>query len=151
MEVRIVPTRLEDIDDIMILEELSFTIPWSKKAFIEEVTRNKFAVYYSAIADGKVIGYAGMWKIIDEGHITNIAVHPSYRRRHVGSLLLEKLMEACRENDITSMTLECRESNTAARRLYEKHGFRVEGRRRGYYSDNDEDALVFWYKSEKSG
>ncbi len=151
MEVRIVPTRPEDIEEIMVLEHLCFTIPWTKRAFIEEVTRNKFAVYYSAVADGKVIGYAGMWKIVDEGHITNIAVHPSYRRRHVASALLEKLMEVCRENDITSMTLECRESNAAAHSLYRKHGFKVEGRRKRYYADNDEDALVFWYKSPESG
>lgn len=145
LEVTIASTTIDDIDQIMILEKLCFTIPWSRKAFIEELTRNRFAVYYSAIIDGMVIGYAGMWKIIDEGHITNIAVHPGYRRNHIASALLEKIIESCQNSSLTAITLEVRESNLPARSLYEKYGFKVEGRRKRYYADNNEDALIMWY------
>ncbi|MDD4493995.1 MAG: ribosomal protein S18-alanine N-acetyltransferase [Eubacteriales bacterium] len=145
LEVTISPTTIAHIDQIMILENLCFTIPWSKRAFIEELTRNKFAEYHSAIVDGKVVGYVGMWKVIDEGHITNIAVHPGYRRNHIASALLEKIIESCQNSGLTAITLEVRESNIPARSLYEKYGFKVEGRRKRYYSDNDEDALIMWY------
>jgi ribosomal-protein-alanine N-acetyltransferase len=147
LEVTIAPTTIDHIDQIMILEKMCFTIPWSQNAFLEELTRNKFAVYYSAIVDGMVVGYAGMWRVINEGHITNIAVHPDYRRNHIASALLEKIIECCKENNIDNVTLEVREGNIPARSLYEKFGFKVEGRRKKYYADNNEDALVMWYRN----
>ncbi len=90
-------TTLEHIDDILIIEKASFTTPWSRNAFIHEIKDNKFAIYISALVNNKVVGYAGMWQIFDEGHITNIAVHPDFRKNGIGSKLLEKLIEISRE------------------------------------------------------
>jgi ribosomal-protein-alanine N-acetyltransferase len=142
--VKIIPTIVEHIDDIMVVEKLSFSIPWSREAFFEEVTGNKFALYLSAVLDGKVIGYAGMWGVLDEGHITNIAVHPEFRGKGVGSLLLQGLIDMAGAKDISSMTLEVRRGNEAAQGLYTKFGFEVKGIRKGYYADNGEDALIMW-------
>lgn len=136
----------EYIDDIMVVENLSFSVPWSKGAFLEEIENNKFARYIVAKVDGKAVGYAGMWKVIDEGHITNIAVHPEFRHAGIGSLLMENLIGIARKEGITSMTLEVRKSNIAAQRLYFKYGFAIRGLRKGYYSDNGEDALILWKK-----
>ena len=136
----------EYIDDIMVVENLSFSVPWSKGAFLEEIENNKFARYIVAKVDGKAVGYAGMWKVIDEGHITNIAVHPEFRHAGIGSLLMENLIGIARKEGITSMTLEVRKSNIAAQRLYFKYGFTIGGLRKGYYSDNGEDALILWKK-----
>lgn len=134
----------EHIDDIMMVERLSFTIPWSKNAFIQELTENKFSLYISALLDGNAVGYAGMWKIFDEGHITNIAVHPEFRKIGIGSRLLEKLINISREMKIEKLTLEVRKSNVAAKNLYLKYGFKEEGIRKNYYADNGEDAIIMW-------
>jgi len=99
-DVEISYMTLEDIDDVMVVEKLSFTIPWSKNALIEEVLNNRMAIYITAKVNGKAIGYAGMWKIFDEGHITNIAVHPEYRQNGIGSRLVEKLVDIAKERGI---------------------------------------------------
>lgn len=143
-KVEIITTVPEHLDGIMAVEKLSFKIPWSRESFIEEITRNKFAIYISAVLDGMVIGYAGMWGVLDEGHITNIAVHPEFRNMGVGSLLLQGLIDRARERDISCMTLEVRKNNETAQRLYRKFGFEVKGIRKGYYADNGEDALIMW-------
>jgi len=142
--IEIVNTKLDHIDDIIAIENLSFSIPWSKKTFWDELKNNEFAIYLSAKVEDKVVGYAGMWKIVDEGHITNIAVHPKYRQMGVGSKLLEALMKRANTEGITKMTLEVRRNNKAARHLYEKYGFTVYGIRKEYYADNGEDALIMW-------
>ncbi|OPZ93204.1 MAG: ribosomal-protein-alanine N-acetyltransferase [Firmicutes bacterium ADurb.Bin419] len=135
---------LNDIDDVMVVEKLSFSIPWSKQAFIEEVTNNKFARYIIAKVDGKTVGYAGLWKVFDEGHITNVAVHPEYRRSGVGYTLVKGLIELSIKENIEKLTLEVRRSNIAAQNLYAKFGFRSEGFRKEYYADNKEDAIIMW-------
>jgi len=135
---------VEHIDGVMIVENLSFGIPWSKNAFTEEVTNNKFARYIIAKVDGEVVGYAGLWKVFDEGHITNIAVHPEYRKCGIGSRLLEEMINLSKEEEIIKLTLEVRKSNIAAQRLYGKYGFIVSGMRKAYYSDNNEDSLIMW-------
>ena len=144
LNVEVVKMLPEHIDDIMVVEKLSFKIPWSRDAFVQETTVNQFARYFSAVADGKVVGYAGMWKVCDEGHITNIAVHPEYRGNGIGSLLLEYLIKLAQAEGVASMTLEVRRSNFAAQALYNKYGFKVSGLRKGYYSDNGEDAIIMW-------
>jgi ribosomal-protein-alanine N-acetyltransferase len=136
------------IDEVMIVEHLCFTIPWSKESFLEEITNNKFALYYVAKVNGKVYGYAGMWNIYSEGHITNIAVHPEFQSNKIGSLLLNYLINEADILNIESMTLEVRRSNTAALGLYSKYGFMVEGFRKGYYADNGEDALIMWRRKQ---
>ncbi len=144
MQIEIVKTCAEHIDDILVVEKLSFKTPWSKESFIEEIKRNKFAVYFSAKAGESVVGYAGMWVVCKEGHITNVAVHPEFRRIGVGSRLMEALITAARNLNIGSMTLEVRKSNITAQALYRKYGFIEKGIRRSYYSDNDEDAVIMW-------
>jgi ribosomal-protein-alanine N-acetyltransferase len=135
---------LEDIDAVMVVENLSFSIPWSKQAFIEEVTNNKFARYIIAKVNGETVGYAGLWKVCDEGHITNVAVHPEFRRSGVGFMLVKSLIDMAKEEAIERMTLEVRRSNTTAQNLYAKFGFKVEGYRKAYYADNKEDAIIMW-------
>jgi len=143
-DVVIKETALNHIDDIMMVERLSFTIPWSRESFIHELKDNKFSRYISALVNGKVVGYAGMWIIFDEGHITNIAVHPEFRKNGIGSRLLEKLIDISQENGVEKLTLEVRRSNTAAKNLYYKYGFKEEGIRKCYYADNGEDAIIMW-------
>ncbi len=136
--------RPDDVDDVLIVEKLSFTIPWSRNAFVEEVTNNKFARYIIAKVNGKTVGYAGLWKVFEEGHITNVAVHPEYRRNGVGFMLVKSLIALAIEEKITKMTLEVRRSNISAQNLYIKFGFKVEGFRKEYYADNKEDAIIMW-------
>lgn len=149
LKVEIVKTDITHIDEIMEIEKLSFTIPWSREALIEEITRNKFAVYLSARVSGKIVGYIGMWCVCDEGHITNIAIHPEFRRNGIGSALMQKLIEIAMKRNITSMTLEVRKSNHIAQNLYKKFGFEACGIRKSYYADNGEDALIMWKHNMK--
>lgn len=134
---------LEHLDGVMIVENLSFKIPWSKSSFLEEL-QNELAIYFVAVFNGQVVGYGGLWKIFDEGHITNIAVHPEFRLCGIGSKIMEKILEVCNFNSIRSLTLEVRKTNISAQKLYQKYGFRTEGVRRKYYSDTGEDALIMW-------
>ena len=134
------------IDDIMIIENLSFKIPWSRQSMIEEITKNKFAIYMCARTSTQTVGYAGMWHICDEGHITNIAVHPEFRGSGIGSALMESLINLAEDAGIRDLTLEVRKSDIAAQALYRKYGFKDEGIRKGYYADNNEDAIIMWKK-----
>ncbi len=143
-KIEVLDMTIEHIDGVLIVENLSFSIPWSKNAFIEEVTGNKFAIYVAARVDNVIAGYGGMWKVFDEGHITNIAVHPEFRRTGVGSALLRRLIEIAKAQGITKMTLEVRKGNIPAQKLYGKYGFAAAGLRKGYYADNNEDALIMW-------
>lgn len=143
-EIKVVPMALEHVDDIMIVENLSFSIPWSKAAFIEEITKNSFAYYYAAMFEGKTIGYGGMWQVFDEGHITNIAIHPEFRKIGAGSSILEHMIGESVKKGIQKMTLEVRKSNESALKLYQKYGFVNEGIRKSYYADNGEDAIIMW-------
>ena len=142
--VEVVSAALEYIDQIMVIENLSFSIPWSRESFLDEISSNRFAHYICAQIDGRIVGYAGMWKVCDEGHITNIAVHPDYRGRGIGEKLLAALIEQAGNGGIRSLTLEVRKNNLVAQRLYIKFGFSVQGIRKAYYSDNNEDALIMW-------
>lgn len=143
-DIKVVEMTGEHLDGVMIVENLSFKIPWSRNSFMEELTTNHMAMYFVAISADRVVGYGGLWKVFDEGHITNIAVHPEFRRCGVGSRIMDKLLEMCDDSGIRSLTLEVRKSNLAAQRLYEKYGFKAEGVRKGYYSDTGEDALIMW-------
>lgn len=135
---------IEDIDIIEQIEELCFSIPWSRESIRKEIEENELAIYLVLEVDGIVRGYAGMWRVIDEGHITNIAVHPDWRRRHIGSSLMVALLSAAEDNDIKKMTLEVRESNIPAQRMYKRFGFKAEGMRKNYYEDNRENAVIMW-------
>jgi ribosomal-protein-alanine N-acetyltransferase len=132
----------EDLDEVLAIERASFSMPWSRGAFLYEMQQNRVARCWVMREDGHVIGYLCLWEIADELHITNIAVHPTRRRQGVGRVLLQGVLEDARERRLRLVVLEVRPSNTEARTLYEGFGFRVIGRRRGYYYDTGEDALV---------
>ncbi|WP_274361862.1 ribosomal protein S18-alanine N-acetyltransferase [Paenibacillus thermotolerans] len=136
--------RLEDVPQICEIEIESFTSPWSESAFVNELTQNHFAQYIVMEHEGRIIGYGGMWIIIDEAHITNIAVRTAYRGKKLGERLLAELAVKAYRLGAARMTLEVRVSNIVAQRLYAKFGFRGVGVRKGYYSDNGEDALIMW-------
>lgn len=135
---------LSDLDAIMEIEALSFPTPWSRRSFVSELTENIYAHYVVVEAGDRIIAYSGMWVIIDEAHITNIAVHPEFRRKGLGEGLVKEMMERAKSHGATKMTLEVRVSNATARRLYERFGFVARGIRKGYYSDTGEDAMVMW-------
>ena len=137
-----------DLDAIMEVEKQCFTLPWSREAFYNELHQNRFAHYLILEEDDNVIGYCGAWLVVDEAHITNIAVLPAYQGRGLGKVLLSSMIEECKLRAIERMTLEVRESNLVAQSLYKKLGF-VEGAiRKNYYSDNQEDAIVMWVNIE---
>jgi len=136
--------REEDIDQVLEVEHASFTTPWSREAFYNELFNNKFAVYIVLEEDNKIIGYCGTWVVIDEAHVTNVAIMPGYRGRKLGEALMNKLMSVSREMGAKTMTLEVRMTNYVAQSLYRKLGFQNGGIRKNYYSDNQEDAQIMW-------
>lgn len=138
----------DDIANVVEVENNSFDIPWSKESFENEL-KNKLAMYLVAKVEDKAVGYVGVWKIFDEGHITNVAVHPDYRGQGIGKSLISELLYLCEKEGINSLTLEVRKSNIVAQSLYKSFGFVEEGIRKGYYSDNNEDAIIMWYKDTK--
>ena len=141
---KIRPMEPQDLIAVWEIERLCFSIPWTKNAFLIEISDNRCARYLVAHIGGKVIGYGGMWLMIDEAHITNIAVHPSFRKKGVGHAVLKALIDVALRNDADKMTLEVRVSNREALSLYESMGFVGAGIRKRYYSDNNEDALIMW-------
>lgn len=134
----------EDIDQILKIEELSFATPWTRQSFENELKLNQFAVYLVLEKEGQIVGYCGMWLIVDEAHITNIAVLPEFRGQKLGEAILRMIMEVAKKKGAKTMTLEVRISNTVAQSLYRKLGFMNGGIRKNYYTDNYEDALVMW-------
>ncbi len=142
MEIR--QAVFEDLDSLVIIEESSFTTPWSKAALGVELSVNDVARYFVALEDGKIVGYGGMWIIVDEAHITNLAVLEAYRGQGLGKALIETLLKQAKAEKCRAATLEVRVGNIVARRLYEKHGFAPVGIRPRYYADTNEDALIMW-------
>lgn len=140
----IVQSKAEHLNGIYEIEKSSFSVPWSKNALFSDIQSNILAHYVTALKDEKPVGYGGMWLVEDEAHITNIAVHKDYRKLGCGYEILNALIKKCKDAGIKYMSLEVRVSNIGARHLYEKLGFNVEGIRKNYYSDNQEDAYVMW-------
>lgn len=135
--------KIDDIANVVEVEMKSFEIPWSKESFENEL-KNKLALYLVIKVEEKAVGYVGVWKIFDEGHITNVAVHPDFRGKGLAKALISELLSLCRKDGITSFTLEVRESNIIAQNLYKSFGFVEAGKRKAYYSDNNEDAIIMW-------
>ncbi len=138
----------EDIDGVIKIEESAYgDHHWSKDSFLNEVN-NELARYYTLYTpDGILAGYAGCWHILEEAHITTVAVAPDYRRKNYGQCLLKQIIDDCYNEKIKYITLEVRVSNTAAINLYTKYGFSSFGTRKGYYQNNNEDALIMWTKN----
>lgn len=132
-----------NVDFVHEIEEEIFPSPWSMESFIGEIN-NESAHYVVMLFEDTVIGYGGMWKVLDEGHITNIAVSKTFQGKGFGNDLVEAMLILAKELDINDVTLEVRESNTKAIKLYEKFGFKLAGVRKKYYSDNNEDAYIMW-------
>lgn len=137
----------KDIDEVLDISSLSFSIPWSKSSYIQELT-NPIAKYFVAKIDSKIVGFIGTWMILDESHITNVAVHPKYRKQGIASILLKELLNYCKNQGCVAYTLEVRSGNKAARSLYENHNFKQEGIRKEYYEDNKEDAIIMWLRED---
>ena len=142
LKVVIEAMRLEHLDEVQRIEEASFTTPWPPNAYRSELMTNRLASYLVARIDDRIVAYGGLWLLVDEAHITTFAVHPAWRRQRLGERLLLAFLDLARDRRAREATLEVRLSNLAARRLYEKYGFRPVGLRPRYYSDNNEDALI---------
>ena len=147
MDILIRKMEIEDLDRIMEIEKECFTTPWSRESFVMEITKNELARYIVAEIDGLVVGYGGIWVIVGEGHITNIAVTSSYRKKGAGKKIVEGLIDISRDMELVSMTLEVRKSNIAAQNLYKQYGFLSCGIRPNYYPDDNEDAIIMWKNS----
>ena len=124
------------------IERASFTTPWPPQAYRQELETNRLAHYLVGQLGDRVVAYGGVWLMVDEAHVTTFAVHPAFRRRRIGERLLLAMLDLSVDRHAREATLEVRLSNLAARRLYEKYGFRPVGIRPRYYSDNQEDALI---------
>jgi ribosomal-protein-alanine N-acetyltransferase len=171
LPVAVEPMRLEDIDAVLAIDRLSFPLPWSASSYRYEITQNTHSYFFVALAmpgglsaprggwrsrlatllhgPGEpepaprlVVGYAGFWYIVDEAHISTIAIHPDWRGQGAGEQLLTGLLEHALDLKAVKSTLEVRVTNTRAQSLYRKYGFEEVGRRRRYYRDNGEDALL---------
>jgi len=142
LAVRIEPMTLDDLERVHAIEQASFFPTWPDEAYRNELMTNKLATYLVARLEDVVIGFAGIWLMVDEAHVTTFAVDPAWRRRGVGERLLLALLDVSVARRAREATLEVRLSNMAARRLYEKYGFRPVGIRPRYYTDNGEDALI---------
>lgn len=167
------PMQVQDIDEVVAIDRISFSTPWSANAYRSEIEENKAAHYYvvraqevpesvSGSEEGDwrervrrwlstrlpehgprpILGYGGFWLMLDEAHISTIAVRPEYRRRGLGELLIVTMVEDAISLHARHVTLEVRVTNFGAQQLYHKYGFQVVGRRKGYYTDNREDALL---------
>ncbi len=142
------PMRVEDVDQVLAIERLSFPLPWSRESFIREICEidnsHLLVVAEDEEARAGVMGYACWWEVADECHITNFAVAPAHRRRGVADVLLGRVLEDAKGRGLLRATLEVRLGNAAAIALYEKWGFTAAAMRPRYYPDNREDALVMW-------
>lgn len=132
-----------DLIDVVAIERLCFGDRWSVQSFSNELD-NPSSRYFVITEQGRIVGYCGYWLILDEAHVTTIAVHPSRQRRYLGEALLLHMIRHAERAGAKWLTLEVRVSNRSAQRLYEKYGFTALGRRKGYYQDDSEDALVMW-------
>ena len=133
----------DDATAVAAIEEKSFAVPWKRDDFWREA-KNELASYIVGVLDGKIVAYAGAWVSFNQADVMSVAVDPEYRGQGLGTLLFGELIRVVKARGATAITLEVRPSNTAAIKLYESYGLRSVGRRRGYYSDNGEDALIMW-------
>jgi len=129
----------EDSFELSLLDKLCFSVPWSQNSFEEEAD-NHLATYYVAKVDDRIVGYGGVWKVAGEGQITNIAVHPDFRKKKIASAILKRIIDEC--TDTFRIILEVRESNVPAICLYEKYGFKKAGIRKNFYHSPDENGIT---------
>ncbi|MGM8365675.1 ribosomal protein S18-alanine N-acetyltransferase [Virgibacillus sp. W0181] len=135
---------LDDIDNVMQVDAASFSSPWPKDVFQQEVSSNQHAHYFVALVDGMLIGYVGLWIVMDDAQITNIAVHPDYRGNNLGEKLFQYACQFAIKMMVKRLSLEVRVSNTVAQNMYRKFGLVPGGIRKNYYTDDGEDAVIMW-------
>jgi ribosomal-protein-alanine N-acetyltransferase len=141
LEVR--PLELIDLDSIEVIEQLAYPTPWSRSMFASELAKPT-SICLGAFDGADLVGYVINSRYVDAWHVMNVAVDPAHRRRGVATRLLERLFELTVDDERRGYTLEVRVSNDGAIRLYEELGFEARGVRRGYYTENREDALIMW-------
>jgi ribosomal-protein-alanine N-acetyltransferase len=139
-----------DVKEVLRIEQQSFSTQWPSNAFYQEIHDNKLAHYFVGRVGNRLVAYGGIWVILEDSHVTTIAVHPEFRGRKYGEVMLLRLLDEAIERGASWMTLEVRESNVVAQSLYRKYGFTTVSTRKGYYSDNNENALVMWAGNLKS-
>ena len=139
--------RLGDIAAVQLIEREIFLSPWPKNAYASELSQNRQASYIVLREDGRIVGYAGLWRVAHEAHVTTIGVSREQQGKGYGKTLFAALVQRAYELNARWMTLEVRAANLHAIRLYEWFGFKAIGRRRGYYTDNGEDAVIMWSDS----
>lgn len=131
------------IPEVLAIDKVVHSAPWTEQSFRNELT-NPHSVFIVALSLGKVVGFGGAWLLVDEAHITNVAVEPSTQRRGIGEKICRELLDRSKQAGMICSTLEVRESNIAAIKLYEKLGFVQTNVRKKYYPDNQENAVVMW-------
>ena len=146
----IVPMTANDIAAVTRIERASFSTVWPSDAFYNELHGNKLAHYFVGRYAERIVAYGGIWVILEDSHVTTLAVDPDFRGRRFGEVLLLRLIDEAIERNAAWMTLEVRESNAVAQRLYRKYGFTTVTMRTGYYSDDNESALIMWAGSLRS-
>jgi ribosomal-protein-alanine N-acetyltransferase len=139
--------KVDDLAEVQVIERESFSTPWPPHAYRQELETNRLAHYVVARCGDTIVGFAGVWLLVDEAHVTTFATRRSWRRQGIGERLLLALLDLARTRGAHEATLEVRPSNVPARRLYEKYGFKVVGVRPRYYSDDNEDALIMTTES----
>jgi len=144
------PLELDDLSDIEEIEQRAYPTPWSRSMFASELAKPT-SICLGAFEGSELVGYVINSRYVDAWHIMNVAVAPERQRRGIATALLERLFELTRDDERRGFTLEVRVSNDAAIRLYEQLGFEARGIRRGYYTDNREDALIMWREARSTG
>ncbi len=141
--LRLEPIREDRIPAILEIERQVNTAPWSERSFRNELDHPQ-GIFLTALVEGQVVGYGGVWLVIDEAHVTTVAVDPAHQRQGIGMKLMVALLEKSRNQGMLCATLEVRAGNAAAIELYKKLGFVIAATRKAYYPDNKEDAVVMW-------
>lgn len=144
MNIIITTPMIEDLEKIHEIENECFATPWDKGSIYKDMFENNLAIYLVAKIDQELVGYGGMWHVVTEGHITNIAVSSNYRKNGVATKILEKLICIASEKNMIGLTLEVRENNKEATNLYKKFDFIEEGVRKDYYQNPVENAIIMW-------
>ena len=147
--VTIRPMRLEDLEQVVAIDQLSFSLPWPAHSFRYELIENDVSRQWVAAANDEVIAMIIVWLIMDEAHIATVAVHPEYRGRGIGRQILLTALRECAAHGALSATLEVRERNAIAIDMYRKLGFKVVGRRKRYYQDTNEDAILMTLETQE--
>ena len=140
--IRIVDTRPEHLDDILLMEQQCFSVPWTRDQLAAQMSDSMYIFLAAEDESGRAVGYVGLMYVLDEGYISNVAVSPSRRREGIADMLLTELYARAQAKKLSFLTLEVRESNAPAQSLYKKHGYTEVGMRKGYYSLPKEDAVL---------